>query len=117
MKEILKIGLLAPLSGIASLHGKKIVQAIARLKDTLGIELDICLEVIIADAGSQPKRAVPAAKLLLEQGATVLIAPIMSNARLAVFHRVTSKANVPLINIINYKGNIYSQQFYNFPHH
>ena len=54
MKEILKIGLLAPLSGIASLHGEKIVQAIARLKDTLEVELDICLEVTIADDGSQP---------------------------------------------------------------
>ena len=114
MKEVFKIGLLAPLSGIASLHGEEIVQATTRLKDTLEVELDICLEVIIADDGSQPKLAVPAAKLLLEQGATVLIAPIMSNARLAVFHRVTSKANVPLINIINYEGNIHSPQFYNF---
>lgn len=116
--KTLKLGLMAPLSGIVSLYGEEIVRAARIACDEVneqGGVLGRPLQVVVEDDGSLPDTAVPAAeKLIHKHGCTALVGNLLSNSRISVMHRVAEPARIPLMNFSFHEGSILSRYFFNF---
>jgi len=117
-EENVKIGLMAPLSGVASPYGTEIARAAAIACEEVNSDggvLGLRLELVIEDDGSIPQSAVPAAERLLDHhGCAALIGNLLSNARIAVATRVADPRGIPLLNFSFYEGSILSRNFFHF---
>ena len=116
--DSIRVGLLAPLTGIVELYGPEIVWA-ARIAceqvNENGGVLGRPLEIVVADDGSLPDSAVPAAhRLLDDDGCVALIGNLLSNSRIAVSDLVSDARKVPLLNFSFYEGSITSPYFFHF---
>lgn len=116
--DSLRLGLMTPLSGVVSMYGIEIERA-ARVAcaaiNAQGGVLGRRLELVVADDGSLPDTAVPAAlRLLDEHGCVALIGNLLSNSRIAVAARVAEARQVPLLNFSFYEGSIGGRWFFNF---
>ncbi|UAA38619.1 ABC transporter substrate-binding protein [Paraneptunicella aestuarii] len=113
-----KIGLMAPLTGLVQLYGPEISHAgiiacnqINRLGGVLGRPL----ELVIGDDGSLPDTAVPCAlKLIEEDGCDAIIGNLLSNSRIAVNYEVANYKKIPYLNFSFYEGSISGRYFFNF---
>lgn len=118
LKNVIRIGLLVPLTGVVSLYGEDIVRAgqlAADLVNDSGGLLGKELEVFITDDGSLPGTAVPAAKKIVqEDGCVAIIGNLLSNSRIAVADQVSVPFRIPHLNFSFYEGSIYNKYFFNF---
>lgn len=114
----IRLGLLSPLTGLVSLYGQEITWAGRIACDEVnaaGGILGRALELIVADDGSLPETAVPAAERLLdEHGCAALIGNLLSNSRIAVASQVAEARQVPYLNFSFYEGSIQSRYFFHF---
>ncbi len=115
--DTIKIGLMSPLSGVASPYGDDIAWggriACAEINASGGV-LGRPLELIIADDGSVPETAVPTAENLLAEGCVALIGTLLSNSRIAIASRVSEPRGIPYLNYSFYEGSINSRYFFHF---
>lgn len=116
--QAIRLGLMAPLTGSASMYGHEISQvgqmAVEEINEGGGV-LGTPLELIIADDGSLPETAVSAATKLVElEGCSALIGNILTNVRTAVAYRVAEILHIPYLNFSYYDGSISSRYFYHF---
>lgn len=116
--ENVRLGLMAPLSGIVKFYGTEISRA-GRIAceevNRNGGVLGNPLELIIVDDGSLPQTAVPAAEQLIEkEGCSAIIGNLLSNSRIAVANRVADRKKVPYLNFSFYEGSINSKYFFHF---
>lgn len=113
-----RLGLMAPLTGLVELYGPEISRAGRIACDEInerGGVLGRPLELVIADDGSLPETAVPAAEELVdEMGCTAIIGNLLSNSRIAVANRVADRKRVPYLNFSFYEGSILSRYFFHF---
>lgn len=113
-----RLGLMAPLSGLVELWGEEISHAgkiaVQRINDAGGL-LGRPLELVIVDDGSQPDTAVPSAlKLVKEHRCHGIIGNLLSNSRIAVNHEVATPFKVPYLNFSFYEGSISGPFYFNF---
>lgn len=118
MNQPIRLGLMAPLTGLVGLYGQEIVTAAriacAEINKTGGV-LGRPLELVVEDDGSLPDTALPAAtKLLDEHGCVALIGNFLSNSRIAVVHQIAEPRKIPLFNFSFYEGSISSRYFFHF---
>jgi len=118
MMKSIKLGLLAPLSGIVKLYGDEIVMAakiaVKEINDAGGL-LGRNLELVVEDDGSLPDSAVPAAfKLIDEHHCSAIIGNLLSNSRLSVSNLVSDVRKIPQLNFSFYEGGITSRYFFHF---
>lgn len=118
MHKPIRLGLLAPLTGLVSLYGAEICHGAKIACDHInrgGGILGRPLELIIADDGSLPATAVPAALRLIEQEHCVaIIGNLLSNSRIAVAEQVAQVKRIPLLNFSFYEGSIMGRYFFHF---
>nr|WP_295083284.1 EAL domain-containing protein [uncultured Roseateles sp.] len=113
-----KLGLLLPLSGVASIYGQEILRAaslaVAQVNAAGGIAGHV-LELLAQDDGSQADTAVAAALTLIDvQGCRALIGPLLSNARHAVVGEVMAMRGLPMLNFSCQEGSIREHGFFSF---
>ena len=116
--DSIKLGLLAPLSGLVELYGSEIAMAakiaVDEINDAGGV-LGKKLELIIEDDGSIPESAVPAAfKLIDEHHCCAIIGNLLSNSRISVSNLVSDVRKIPQLNFSFYEGGIHSPYFFHF---
>ncbi len=114
----IRLGLLAPLTGLVDLYGQDISNAahiaVAQINRQGGVN-GRQLELIVVDDGSLPDTAVPAAKELIERhDCQAIIGSLLSNSRIAVHHDVIVPHKIPYLNFSFYEGSIYSRYFFHF---
>jgi len=114
----IKLGLLAPLSGLVELYGPEISWAATiatkEINEQGGV-LGRPLELVIADDGSLPDKAVPAAiRLIEEESCSAIIGNLLSNSRIAVANQVAEPRQVPYLNFSFYEGSIRGHYFFHF---
>ncbi|MCI5144640.1 MAG: PAS domain-containing protein, partial [Candidatus Electrothrix sp. AR3] len=112
------LGLMPPLSGLVSMYGAEITWA-GRIAcneiNASGGVLGRPLKLVIADDGSLPATAVPAARSLIEDHKChALIGNLLSNSRIAVADLVATPYRIPYLNFSCYEGSIFSKYFFNF---
>lgn len=116
--DTIRLGLLAPLTGIVSIYGQDIARAgqiATDLVNDSGGLLGRKLKLIIADDGSLPETAVPAAKRLVqEDGCHAIIGNLLSNSRIAVSDQVSVPSRIPYLNFSFYEGSIFNRYFFHF---
>ena len=116
--DTIKIGLMAPLTGLVKLYGQEISIAAQIACDEInerGGLLGKKLELIIEDDGSLPETAVPAAiKLVKRHKCTAIIGNLLSNARIAVANQVADPLKIPMLNFSFYEGSIYNRYYFSF---
>lgn len=114
----LRIGLLAPFTGVVSMYGEEIERAARLAIQSVNEEGGVKgrpLELVVADDGSQPESAVSAAReMVQEHGCVALIGTLMSNSRIAVAERAAGPLRVPLLSFSSDEGGIDSPWFFNF---
>ncbi|MBF0229933.1 MAG: EAL domain-containing protein [Desulfamplus sp.] len=114
----IRLGLMAPLSGIVQLYGSEIsnagIIACSEVNEAGGV-LGRELELIIVDDGSMPETSVPAAKRLIHEfGCVAIIGNLLSNSRIAVSTLVSEPLKVPYLNFSFYEGSISGKYFFHF---
>lgn len=113
-----KLGLMAPLTGLVELYGDEISWAGRIACDEInenGGVLGRPLELIIEDDGSLPETAVPAAnKLVDEHACSAIIGNLLSNSRIAVADRVAGPKRIPFLNFSFYEGSIFNRYFFSY---
>ncbi len=115
-QEPIKIGLLPPLTGVASIYGEEIshageltVEMINEAGGVLGREV----KLIIQDDGTMPETAVPAAeRLVKKEGCVMICGDLMSNSRIAVDNQVAEPYKVVMNNFSFYEGSICGRYFF-----
>ena len=114
----IKLGLLAPRSGIVEIYGQEICWAAkiaTKIVNENGGILGRPLELIIADDGSIPETAVPAAQRLIQkENCSAIIGNLLSNSRISVAYQVAEPLKVPYLNFSFYEGSISSRYFFHF---
>ncbi len=118
-KSTIRLGLMAPLTGVVALYGQEISWAgkiaCQEVNDNGGI-LGQKLELIIIDDGSAPETSVPAANRLIDEyHCTAMIGNLLSNSRIAVANHVAEPRQIPYLNFSFYEGSIGGRYFFN-PH-
>jgi len=118
MVDAIKLGLMAPLSGIVELYGPEISWAARiacdEINDNGGV-LGRPLQLVIEDDGSLPESAVPAAlKLVNQHHCAAIIGNLLSNSRIAVANRVAEPFKVPMLNFSFSEGSISGRYFFHF---
>lgn len=118
MPDTVRIGLMAPLTGLVELYGPEIERAARIACDEInerGGVLGRPLELVVEDDGSAPHTAVQAAKRLLDDHRCVaLIGNLLSNSRIAVAEQVAQRRRVPYLNFSFYEGSISGRYFFHF---
>jgi len=114
--EPINIGLLPPLSGIASLWGQDVARAgeltVEMLNEAGGV-LGRQVKLIIQDDGSLPETAVPAAERLVKSyGCVLIVGNLLSNSRIAVDNQVAEPLKVVMNNFSYYEGSICGRYFF-----
>jgi len=114
----IKLGLLAPLTGLVELYGPEISWAATiatkEINEQGGV-LGRPLELVITDDGSLPDKAVPAAiRLIEEENCSAIIGNLLSNSRIAVANQVAEPRQVPYLNFSFYEGSIRGHYFFHF---
>lgn len=114
----IRLGLLAPMTGLVGLYGQEISWAariaVQQVNETGGI-LGHPLELIILDDGSIPETAVPAGISLVEDyGCAAIIGNLLSNSRISVVDHVADRYGIPQLNFSFYEGSISSRNFFHF---
>lgn len=114
----IRLGLMSPLSGLVGIYGKEICWAARIAVDEInqaGGLLGCPLELVVADDGSLPETAVPAAKRLIdEHHCCALIGNLLSNSRIAVSDQVSEPHHIPYLNFSFYEGSIAGRYFFHF---
>jgi ABC-type branched-subunit amino acid transport system substrate-binding protein len=118
VSRAVKLGLMAPQSGIVEMYGAEIIRAaqiacaqVNEAGGVLGRPLELCIE----DDGSLPHTAVPAALRLVDgQRCAAIIGNLLSNSRIAVATEVAATRAVPYLNFSFYEGNIDVPTFFHF---
>lgn len=114
----IRLGLMAPLSGVVGLYGSEISNAARIAAEEVNEEGGILgqpLELIIIDDGSLPETAVPAATSLIDdQGCVAIIGNLLSNSRIDVAYKVAEPRKIPYLNFSFYEGSISSRYFFHF---
>ncbi|MBN2887450.1 MAG: substrate-binding protein, partial [Chromatiaceae bacterium] len=114
----IRLGLMAPLSGLVALYGPEIARAgqiACHEINAAGGVLGRALELMVEDDGSLPETALPAAQRLLDQhGCVALIGNLLSNSRIAVASQIAEPRRVPYLNFSFYEGSIHSRWFFHF---
>jgi diguanylate cyclase (GGDEF)-like protein/PAS domain S-box-containing protein len=117
-QDPIRLGLLAPFSGLALIYGPSLVWAARIACDEInqaGGLLGRPLELIVEDDGSMPPQAVAAASRLVEQHQCVaLIGSMLSNARIAIADKVARPKQIPYLNFSSYEGSINNPYFFHF---
>ncbi|MGZ4999988.1 MAG: EAL domain-containing protein [Methylomonas sp.] len=118
MLNTVRLGLMAPLTGLVKLYGPEITRAARIACDEInerGGVLGRPLQLIVEDDGSLPDTAVPAAERLLDSHRCVaLIGNLLSNSRIAVAAQVAEPRRVPYLNFSFYEGSISGRYFFHF---
>lgn len=116
--ETIKLGLMAPLSGLVGIYGPEIVHAAQVACEEVnksGEVLGKKLELIIEDDGSLPDSSLVAAKKLVnEHQCVAMIGNLLSNSRIAVAYQVAEPNKIPYLNFSFYEGSILSRYFFHF---
>ena len=117
-ESTIRLGLLAPLSGLVGLYGEEICNAAkiatAAINDRGGV-LGKRLELVIEDDGSLPDTAVPAGiRLVKDHGCHAIIGNLLSNSRISVSDLVAERFRIPQLNFSFYEGSIQSRYFFHF---
>ena len=117
-EKTIRLGLLAPLTGLVAIYGQEISRAGRIAADLINAEGGLLgqeLELVVADDGSLPQTAVPAAfRLIDENGCHALIGNLLSNSRIAVADKVATPRRIPYLNFSFYEGSIASRYFFHF---
>ncbi len=113
-----RLGLMAPLSGIVRLYGTEIsnagIIACNEVNEAGGV-LGRQLELIILDDGSLPESAVPTAeRLVREFRCSAIVGNLLSNSRISVSNLVSEPLKIPYLNFSFYEGSISGRYFFNF---
>ena len=112
----IRLGLLAPLTGIVDIYGQEITRAGRIATDLInagGGLLGRRFDLIVADDGSLPQSAVPAAKKLLDEDLChAIIGNLLSNTRIAVADQVATPRRTPYLNFSFYEGSIARPLFF-----
>lgn len=116
--EVIRLGLMAPMSGVVGLYGVEICNAARIACDEIneaGGILGRPLELIIEDDGSLPDTAVPAARRLVDEHCCdAIIGNLLSNSRIAIADQVAEPGCIPYLNFSFYEGSISSHYFFHF---
>lgn len=117
-EETIRIGLMAPLTGIVKIYGTEIIRAAQiacqEVNEQGGIQ-GRRLELIIEDDGSLPETAVKAAKKLVEDlHCHALIGNLLSNSRISVAFRIAEPRQVPYLCFSLYEGSVLSRYYFHF---
>ncbi|MDH5786000.1 MAG: ABC transporter substrate-binding protein, partial [Chromatiales bacterium] len=117
-KTPIRLGVMAPLSGLVGLYGTEISNAAsiaaAEVNEQGGIR-GRPLELVIVDDGSLPETAVPAAeRLIKDQACVAIIGNLLSNSRIDVAYKVAEPLKTPYLNFSFYEGSISSRYFFHF---
>lgn len=114
----IRLGLMAPLTGLVELYGEEIVRAARIACDEVNASGGIDgqpLELVIEDDGSLPATALPAALRLVKQhGCVAMIGNLLSNSRIAIAAQVAEPLRIPYLNFSFYEGSITGRHFFNF---
>ncbi|MDH5179177.1 MAG: ABC transporter substrate-binding protein [Gammaproteobacteria bacterium] len=116
--DVIRLGLMPPLTGLVGIYGTEIARAgqiaCAEINEQGGV-LGRPLELMIEDDGSLPESAVAAAtKLIEEHHCVALVGNLLSNSRIAVAYRVAEPNKIPYLNFSFYEGSILSRYFFHF---
>ncbi|MBF0108514.1 MAG: ABC transporter substrate-binding protein [Magnetococcales bacterium] len=118
MKDSIRLGLMAPLTGLVRMYGREISLAgriAVEVVNENGGVLGRPLQLVIEDDGSLPDSALVAAeKLVRLHGCSAMIGNLLSNSRIAVAYRVAEAQRIPLLNFSFYEGSILSRYFFHF---
>lgn len=118
MMNSLRLGLMAPLTGLVDMYGQEICRAARIACDEInerGGVLGRRLELVIQDDGSLPDTAVPAALRLIDtHGCAAIIGNLLSNSRIAVATQVAEPRRIPYLNFSFYEGSIAGRFFFHF---
>lgn len=116
--EIIRLGLMAPMSGLVKMYGPEISWAGRIACDEInekGGILGIQLELVTVDDGSLPDTAVPAAERLIDEfDCSAIIGNLLSNSRISVANRVSEPRRIPYLNFSFYEGSIHGRYFFHF---
>ena len=117
-KSAIRIGLMAPLTGLVELYGTDISRAgqiaTEEINESGGV-LGRPLELVIVDDGSLPDTAVPAANRLVdEEKCVAIIGNLLSNSRISVANMVADTKKIPYLNFSFHEGAIWSRYFFHF---
>ncbi|RJQ11123.1 MAG: urea ABC transporter substrate-binding protein [Bacillota bacterium] len=108
-EDTIKVGVVAALTGFIAADGQGLLSAVElwanEVNDAGGL-LGKEVELIVLDSASDPKTANEKAKTLVGQGVDVVIGPILSAERSAVYPVVT-EAGIPLLYSTFYEGGAY----------
>ncbi len=98
----LRIGLMAPLTGVAAAGGREIVEGFQMFFETVGNRVgDRPIEVTVEDDASNPDTALQKARRLVEQGnAHFLVGNLLANTGLAVANYVRGNGTPYFIPVI-----------------
>ncbi len=115
-KGPIHVGLLPPLTGVASIYGKEISQAgelaVEMINEAGGV-LGRKVKLFIQDDGTMPNTAVPAAERLVKKYKCVMICgDLMSNSRIAVDNQVAEPLKIVMNNFSFYEGSICGRYFF-----
>lgn len=118
MIETVRLGLMAPLTGLVSLYGQEISWAARIACDEVNEQggiLGKSLELIIVNDGSLPDTALLAANTLInEHHCLAMIGNLLSNSRIAVAGMVAEPRRIPYLNFSFYEGSIFNPYFFHF---
>lgn len=117
-KNPIRIGLMSPFSGLVELYGPEIAWAgqvaVDEVNEAGGV-LGRPVELVVADDGSLPDTAVPAAnRLVNDENCVAIIGNLLSNSRISVASMVADPKKVPYLNFSFYEGSIWSRYFFHF---
>lgn len=114
----IRLGLMAPLSGIVGIYGQEIVWAGKIACREVNENGGVCgreLELMIEDDGSLPESSVRAAERLLDgHGCVALIGNLMTNSRIAVAYQIAEPRKIPYLGFSLYEGSILSRYYFHF---
>ena len=114
----IRLGLMAPFTGLVELYGPEISWAGQIAADEINEQgglLGRPLDLVVVDDGSLPDTAVPAANRLIdEEGCVAIIGNLLSNSRISVANMVADPKKVPHLNFSFYEGSIWSRYFFHF---
>lgn len=108
-EETIKVGVVVALTGIIASDGQGLLGAIKLWRDEVnaaGGLLGKKVELIVEDSATDPKTANEKAKTLVGQNVAMVVGPIISAERSAVYPVVT-QAGIPLLYSTFYEGGAY----------
>ncbi|AEB12872.1 ABC transporter substrate-binding protein [Marinithermus hydrothermalis] len=114
-QSTVKVGVLLPLSGVASVSGKAALNGIQLAVDEVNAQGGVQLELVVADSATDPSKAVPAlTKLLTVDKVDIIIGGLASGVTYALAGPI--QQHQPLFLAIGAASSVVEDAYANYPY-